>query len=108
MGRIVGLLLLSALLTGCTSAIVGGSARGGYGDSSDGRTRLQVTDDAAISSRVNAKLVNDSSIGNYDIDVSTRLGVVTLSGSVPGHIARRAVDLAGSTRGVERVISQLR
>lgn len=97
------LLLLGVLLQGCGSLIVGGAPSGG-GSYSGGQSSA----DAAITSRVNTRLVKDSQVSALDIRVSTYNGVVTLYGSVDSAaVAARAVDLARNTSGVRRVISRL-
>ncbi len=96
-------LMLAGLLHGCGSLIVGGGSPGG-GNYSGGQTSA----DAAITSRINTRYVNDSLVRALDIRVSTNRGVVTLYGSVDTvAVAARAVELARTTSGVERVISRL-
>ncbi len=66
-------------------------------------------DDAAISARVKATLMNDPQINATKIDVATSGGVVTLSGSVRSQAdADRAVQLTRATGGVKDVRSALR
>ncbi len=96
------------LLGGCASAIISGGAHGGYG-AEEGRSRTEVSHDAAISARVDARLVNDRRLGGSDIRVTTRRGVVTLAGTVASRaLAQRAVKLAAGVAGVRRVVSHLR
>lgn len=98
------LVLLSLVfsLTACATAVVGGAARGGYNaDAAAGR-------DASITSTINASYVRDELISAFDVSVRTWRGDVTLSGSVPSErAARRAVELAWSVKGVNRVVSNL-
>jgi hyperosmotically inducible protein len=99
----VVVLLIIGLLQGCGSLVVGGGSTGG-GSYSGGQTRA----DAAITSRVNTRYVNDSQVRALDIRVSTHQGVVTLYGSVDSEaVAARAVELARTTSGVKRVVSRL-
>ncbi|MDH3526369.1 MAG: BON domain-containing protein [Gammaproteobacteria bacterium] len=96
-------LLLAVLVQGCGSLIVGGGSPGG-GSYSGSQTRA----DAAITSRINTRFVNDSLVRALDIRVSTNQGVVTLSGEVDSTaVAARAVELARTTSGVKRVVSRL-
>jgi hyperosmotically inducible periplasmic protein len=63
-------------------------------------------DDAAITTKVKAKLAADGDINPFNIDVDTNEGVVTLQGRVAKEEARtRAEQLARDTSGVKRVIN---
>lgn len=65
-------------------------------------------DDAAISTKVKAKLAADPQINPFDIDVDTNEGVVRLSGAVNNDAVRdEAVKLARRTKGVVRVVNDL-
>lgn len=102
------LLVMQMALTGCTAALVGGAAVGGYYVGKDDRSVGQIASDAKITASVNAKYANDSEVSAIDINVDTRYGVVTLYGSVSSQrIANRAVTLARATKGVKSVISRL-
>lgn len=96
-------LLLCLWLAGCAAAIVGGGAHGGYESSPAARG------DAEISAAVTRSLVKDRTVNALDISVKSYRGTVSLSGSVRSAAeARRAVRLAESVNGVDRVISDLR
>jgi hypothetical protein len=96
-------IMLAVLVQGCGSLIVGGGSPGG-GSYSGSHTST----DAAITSRINTRFVNDSLVRALDIRVSTYRGVVTLYGSVESAaVATRAVELARTTSGVNRVVSRL-
>lgn len=105
----IGVLFLSmGLLSGCGALVVGGAAAGGYYVGKDERTLGEITDDASITSSINASYVKDSQVSALDINVDTRRGVVTLYGSVDSQaVASRAVEIARSTKGVKQVISKL-
>jgi len=109
-GRVIRLLCclsLLVLLSACAAAVVGGAATGGYAVASHNRDRAAA--DAAITSRINTRYVQDSLVNAMDIRVSTSRGSVTLAGTVPSRDAeRRAVAIARSVDGVVRVVSQLR
>ena len=63
-------------------------------------------DDAAITTKVKAKLAADGDINPFNIDVDTNEGVVTLQGRVAKEEARtKAEALARETDGVRRVIN---
>lgn len=65
-------------------------------------------DDALITSRVRGALNADREVGPLHLDVDTRGGVVTLSGTVPTAAARaRAGDVAKSVKDVKSVNDQL-
>lgn len=64
--------------------------------------------DPEITAGVKARLAADAELREVRIDVDTRDGVVTLSGSVPTAAVRaRAGELAHAVRGVRRVNDQL-
>jgi hypothetical protein len=65
-------------------------------------------EDAAITTRVRSLLEADREIGPLQLDVDTRAGIVTLSGTVPSAAARaRAGDIAKSVKDVKSVNDQL-
>jgi hyperosmotically inducible protein len=101
------LLLVNALLLGgCTAVVVGGAAAGGYYVGKDERTVGQITDDGLITSKVNAKYVNDDLVKARDINVDTYNNVVYLYGHVGSQAAwDRAVALARSVKGVKKVVA---
>ena len=66
------------------------------------------TSDAAITTAVKSKLLGDGKTPGLKIDVDTDDGIVTLHGDVASAEARaEAVRLAGSTKGVKRVVDKL-
>ena len=69
----------------------------------------EVVADAAITTAVKTKLLADSQTPGLKIDVDTKDGVVTLNGTVPTKaVADKAVADAQGTRGVKRVVNNLR
>ena len=65
--------------------------------------------DTDVSASIKAKLAQDDLVKAHDINVTTRDHVVTLSGDVENLAAKqRAVQLARDTRGVDRVVDNLR
>jgi hypothetical protein len=65
--------------------------------------------DAGVTTSVKAKFAQDDLVKAHQIDVTTREGVVTLTGDVDGVAAKeQAVRLARNTAGVTDVIDQLR
>ena len=107
--RLLGALSLPAMLGACAAAVVGGAAAGGYAVATHDRTGDSAAADAAITSRINTRYVDDSLVTAMDIKVSTYRGSVTLAGSVPSReVARRAVAIARSVEGVVQVIDRLK
>ena len=71
------------------------------------RTQNAVTD-AAITSGVKGKFLADTAVSGLKIDVDTKDGVVTLTGTVSTSAeADRAMALARETSGVTRVVNNL-
>jgi osmotically-inducible protein OsmY len=69
----------------------------------------QKIDDAWITTKVQSKFFLHDDIKARHVDVDTKNGVVTLSGSVPSEAAREAAErLAGETEGVSRVMNSLK
>lgn len=65
--------------------------------------------DAAITTNVKTKLAADEAVKAYEVDVTTRNRVVTLSGEVDNQTAKeQALRIARETDGVRDVIDQLR
>ena len=64
--------------------------------------------DPGVTTAVKAKLAMDETVKAYKIDVDTKDGVVTLSGTVDTAEAKtRAVEVARTTKGVTSVQDQL-
>lgn len=77
-------------------------------DMNDSRTAGQRMDDAAITTKVKAKLMADDRVKASDINVDTMNGVVTLHGNVKSETAKSAAeDIASQVSGVARVDNQL-
>ena len=65
--------------------------------------------DAGITTDVKTSLAADETVSAFDVDVDTREGVVTLTGTVPSMAAKdRAVEIARNSDGVQDVIDNLR
>ncbi|HEV7516074.1 MAG TPA: BON domain-containing protein [Thermoanaerobaculia bacterium] len=104
------LLLLAGLAVGC-------KAREQASDTTaagDGQVRVEHgrvgadLQDAGITAKVKARLATDSRVGALKIDVDTKAGVVTLSGSVDAPVAKQAaVEIARGTDGVKDVVDRL-
>lgn len=68
-----------------------------------------VATDAAVTTAVKSKLLADPDVGGLKIDVDTRGGIVTLTGTVASRTeADQAVKIARSTDGVTRVVDNLK
>jgi osmotically-inducible protein OsmY len=67
-----------------------------------------VIDDATITAGINVKFAKDDLVRAYKIDVDTKDGMVTLTGTVKNEAeAKRAIALAESEEGVKHVSSVL-
>ncbi|MEZ4599511.1 MAG: BON domain-containing protein [Syntrophotaleaceae bacterium] len=70
---------------------------------------FRVVEDATITAKVKSKLLWNKNTHGLNIDVSTRKGVVTLTGTAASGVHRDlAEQLAKNTTGVERVRNHLR
>ena len=79
-----------------------------YQKDSSSRTVGEVTDDIGIHTKIKARLVNDEVVRGLAINVEVNKGVVGLTGEVKSkEERRRAVEIAKSVSGVERVIEKL-
>jgi hyperosmotically inducible protein len=64
--------------------------------------------DGALTSKIKAKMALDDTVRALSLDVDTRAGVVTLTGTVRSEVERqRALALARETEGVTQVIDRL-
>ena len=64
--------------------------------------------DGWITTKVSAKFVDEKLLKGSNINVDTEDHVVTLKGTVGSDAAKaRAVEIAGNTEGVVRVVNQL-
>jgi hyperosmotically inducible protein len=80
-----------------------------FGACSSTQTTGTQVDDAAIVTKVKAKLTADGDINPFNIDVDSNNGEVTLQGTVEKDIARtKAEQLARETEGVTRVINLIK
>ena len=97
------------VLSGCTVALIGGSAVGGYMIGEDDRKVGRIVDDAIITTEVKALLLGDSQIESFQISIDTHQGIVTLSGNVPSkRMIDRAIELTRTVEGIEEINSLLR
>jgi len=68
----------------------------------------QSTDDKAITTRIQAKLFDDSVLKTRDIHVASDQGTVTLTGTVGTDLEKAAVErIASQAEGVKSVVNQL-
>lgn len=66
-------------------------------------------DDAGITAKVKSKFLGDTNVPGLKIDVDTKAGVVTLTGTVPTAAEKqRAVELAKATDGVKSVVDRIK
>lgn len=72
------------------------------------QTAGEAVDDAVVTAKVKARLVDDATTKAYQIEVATFKGTVQLSGSVDSEEARaRATELAKEVGGVKDVKNSL-
>jgi len=104
-GRWVFSLLLALVLAGgCTAALVGGAAVGGYHVAKDERAPGVVASDSAITTKIKSKYASDPVVSVFEIGVRTWEGTVTLTGAVGSFRARdTAGEIASKTKGVSAV-----
>ena len=73
-----------------------------------GRTTGEVVDDATVTTKVKAALLDDEMLSGFAISVDTFEGQVTLTGAVDNEQQReRAGDITDSVTGVRSVNNQL-
>ena len=80
----------------------------GQADTSIGTAAAEALTDAGITTKVKTTLLADPDVSGLRIDVDTRDGVVTLTGTVTSSAEKtRALDLAGKVDNVKRVEDKL-
>jgi hyperosmotically inducible periplasmic protein len=80
----------------------------GQADTSIGTAAAEALTDAGITTKVKTTLLADPDVSGLRIDVDTRDGVVTLTGTVNSSAEKtRALDLAGKVDHVKRVEDKL-
>ena len=106
--RVLSIVGLPFLLSGCLWAALGGAAATGVYVATDERSAAQIATDARITTGVKTKLLRDGYVKGLDINVDTRNGNVVLHGNVPSQeIEKHAVLLAQSVKNVVGVTSNL-
>lgn len=96
--KMLGVLMLSMSL-----ALIGGCS-----GSATTRSTGEYVDDAAITSKVKTKLIEDQALRAFQIDVETYNGQVLLSGFVESpEQVQRAMDAAREVEGVKSVKNAL-
>jgi hyperosmotically inducible protein len=100
--------LILGFVSACSTAR--DSHREGASASTDrGAASRGPVDDAALTSKVKAKLLSDDMLNALKIDVDTQNGVVFLSGVVDSaEQKRKAIDIAKRTEGVRDVEDNLK
>ena len=87
-----------------TGGMTGGVTSGATGGIDPAAAAMYPTDDASVTTGIQAKLFRDSSLKARHIDVATQGGIVTLRGTVANDNERaQARLLAWTTHGVQRV-----
>jgi hyperosmotically inducible protein len=102
------ILVLLLAMSGCTAALVGGGAAGGYAVGTDERPVDRMIDDSTISSHIKNEMIKDSTVKARQIDVDTVGGHVTLTGVVETKTeVRRAIEISEGVQGVKSVKNNL-
>jgi osmotically-inducible protein OsmY len=106
---VAALLIATALAAGCASTDDEEStAAARKSDATGQQTAGEVVDDAVVTAKVKARLVDDPLTKAYQINVETFKGTVQLNGVVDSAEARaRAAQLAGAVGGVKDVENSL-
>lgn len=79
------------------------------GTTAERRESDQPIEDTWITTKIQSKFFLEGDVKGRDIDVTTRNGVVTLTGNVESEVAQRTAEaIARETNGVTRVVNQLR
>ncbi len=113
--RVLGIIAVTLVLSGCAVAMLGGAARSG-GQTGTGsaasapvaRPAAQVTADNATSAAVRSRLGGNASLRAFKFAVDTHDGVVTLRGQVNNVEQRNAAQLeARAVKGVKAVKNEL-
>ncbi|MGA1841846.1 MAG: BON domain-containing protein [bacterium] len=103
------LTILMLFVAGCAPLWVGAGAAGGYIIASDERTMGQRVDDSFITAKVKSKLLADSMVKAFKIDVDTLEREVTLTGIVSTETeAQRVIELARGVKGVVKVKNNIK
>jgi hyperosmotically inducible protein len=101
-------LILLLTMSGCTAALVGGGAAGGYAVGTDERPVDRMVDDSTISSHIKNEMIKDATVKARQIDVDTVGGHVTLTGVVETKTeVRRAIEISEGVQGVKSVKNNL-
>jgi len=101
-------LLTTMLLVGCTGMLLGGGTSTSPGLGSESRTTAGIAEDQRIERSIVSAYKSDSLVSSASITVVSRLGIVTLKGTVASFDIRdRAVKIAGNMAGVQSVSSQI-
>lgn len=96
-------LIIALLLTGLVAAPMAACT-----STSKHESTGEYIDDAAISTKVRAELIDDKDLNVFKIDVTTYKGVVQLSGFVNSEaIKARAGEVAAGVEGVRSVKNSL-
>jgi osmotically-inducible protein OsmY len=100
-----------SILPGCTLCVVGAGGAGyaaGEASADNDRGVEDVLSDGVITMKVNAAFAVNENLSAWDINVDTRLKVVTLRGYVKSkETIDEAVKTAKDVKGVEKVKSLL-
>lgn len=102
------LLLASLMSLACVAVVHAADPAPGAPPISSGSSSGSPIEDAAITAKVKAALIEDKQVSGLKINVTTEQGVVRISGAVPSSdVGQRALELAAGVKGVRDVKSEL-
>jgi osmotically-inducible protein OsmY len=102
------LVTLGVTCSGCIPAAIGLGAEAGYVATQSDRTTEEVLTDQVLVTKVKAKLIADSIVPGFDINVDSHKSIITLRGALRSRAQiDRAVEIADNTDGVVEVVSKL-
>ncbi len=96
------------LASACAPLLIGSAAVATYEVTKDDRNASEVATDTRIVADIKQKLIRNRDVSGWDINVDCFRREVTLHGNVPSAQAKeKAILLATSVKGVEKVVSKL-
>ncbi|MFQ5546258.1 MAG: BON domain-containing protein [Acidiferrobacterales bacterium] len=100
--------LVTAILQGCTAAVVAGAA-GGATVAHDRRTAGRFVDDQTLELKAEGRIREDKSLHNVRVNVTSMNGIVLVTGEAPTKALRnRALAHIRSVEGVRRIHNHIR
>lgn len=106
--RVLVLLVFVLTMSACSGLMVSGGSTNSSAAEAERERRLAEAADTATTDRVRRAFAADPELGKLTIYVSTKAGMVRVSGSVPSYETReKAEKLAMATDGVNAVENKI-